>query len=479
MTRFLTFFLTLALLGTASYASYSAESAARTQTTSASWREEYAYTMGVAAMHYAYPYWRMAHVRYDWTQKLIPSPVSLVVPNKALNQFWNASRLTNADWQEGGGPNNDTLYSNAWVYVGDEPMILSVPNMDRFYSFQIVDPNSDNFAYVSELKHGRNAAHYAILPKGWKGKLPQGVQILVEAPSPWLMIAGRTYVANEQDLPKVTVLIQQYQLTPLSQWGQAEVVPPQPEVFKPYDKTFRAIDDPLAVWRTINHMLTENLPMENENSAMSLFREINVGPGLNIDELDEASKRGLARAAIEGFEQIKGAKAEGAGRNFYKSNGWLYSLTVGRTGLAGDFMLRTVHQSYGGLIGNDPEEALYYIVFTSEDGTSLNGKHQYKIHFPAGQLPEVKAFWSLTLYDAQANLVANSIDRYSIGDRTPGITYNEDGSLTIELQHEKPSSTNNWLPLPEGGFWLMMRAYQPGEDILKGKWKPPVISAVK
>jgi hypothetical protein len=441
--------------------------------TAPDWREDYAYTMGVAAMHYTYPYLRMAHVRWNWTMAEAVHPE--VQPNKALNTFWHAARLTDSDWTEGGAPNNDTVYSVAMLLVDEEPYILSVPPMERYYTFELAGMNSDNFAYVSELKHGRKGGHYALLPRGWKGQLPKGVVAVAEVPSPWVLVGGRTYVAGQDDIVPVKSLQQQYQVTPLSQWGKKEVVPPRPEVFRPYETA----NDPLATWKTINRMLGENPPVGAEVALMDFFKEVNIGPGMDVEALDAASKRGLARAAKDGLAQIRQAQMAGAGTDFVMKNGWAYSAALGRAGSNGDFLLRTVHQSYSGIVANDPEEAIYYGGYRGSDGQPLNGEKRYRIHLPAGSEPEVGAFWSITLYGPDANMVSNEIGRYSIGDRTPGLVRDEEGGLTIAVQAAAPADERvNWLPAPSGPFWMVLRAYQPGPSLLDTSWSPPQLSVV-
>jgi hypothetical protein len=98
------------------------------------------------------------------------------------------------------------------------------------------------------------------------------------------------------------------------------------------------------------------------------------------------------------------------------------------------------------------------------------------LHFD--ELPPVEAFWSLTMYDAvNYYLVANPINRYSIGDRTPGLQYNDDGSLDLYLQPDSPGpdKESNWLPAPAGDFRPTLRMYQPGEAVFDGLWLPPSI----
>ena len=437
------------------------------------WRENYAYNMGVAAMHYTYPYLRMAHVRWNWTMAEAKHPE--VQPNNSLNTFWHASRLTDSNWTEGGAPNNDTLYSVAMLHVSEEPYILSVPAVDRYYTFELAGMNSDNFAYVSELQHGRQGGHYALLPRNWEGTLPEGVVAVAEVPSPWVLVGGRTYVGGSEDVVSVRALQQHYKVTPLSQWGSEEIAPPQPEVFQPYDSA----TDPLAVWKTINRMLGENPPIGAEAALMDFFKEIKIGPGMDVEALDDASRKGLARAATEGLAQIHSAQMSGAG-DVEMHNGWIYSSALGRAGANGDFLMRTVHQSYSGIVANDPEEAIYYGGYRGSDGQALNGDKRYQIQLPAGSEPDVGAFWSITLYNSSANMVGNEMNRYSIGDRTTGLVRDDKGGLTIAIQADAPADEKiNWLPAPQGPFWMVLRAYQPGPDLLEGKWSPPKIKVVE
>jgi hypothetical protein len=101
------------------------------------------------------------------------------------------------------------------------------------------------------------------------------------------------------------------------------------------------------------------------------------------------------------------------------------------------------------------------------------------IHFPNAGLPEVKAFWSITLYDARHNLVANLLKRYAIGDRDK-LKFNADGSLDIFVQNQSPGTDkeSNWLPAPTGEFNLVLRSYLPGADVQAQRWMPPPVKRV-
>jgi hypothetical protein len=179
----------------------------------ADWREQYAYTLGVQAYLYAFP-WAYMPGAY-WTRS---EPV-----NHQANRFEHDRKLVDASWTVGGAPNNDTLYSRAAIYLQDEPIILSVPEIrDRYYTMEIADFMGDNFAYVGVRTTGTQAGDYAIVGPGWKGALPAGVKQLPASPTPWAFILGRTLVEGEKDLKAVWAIQDQYKLTPLSQWGKPE-----------------------------------------------------------------------------------------------------------------------------------------------------------------------------------------------------------------------------------------------------------------
>jgi hypothetical protein len=121
---------------------------------------------------------------------------------------------------------------------------------------------------------------------------------------------------------------------------------------------------------------------------------------------------------------------------------------------------------------NSPVEAMYPKALEDLDGDLLTGENKYVIHFDAGKIPPVDAFWSVTMYNSKFLLVDNEIDRYNIGDRTPELKYNDDGSLDIFIQYEAPEDTSNWLPAPADGFYLINRLYNPQESALNGDWVP-------
>jgi len=433
------------------------------------WREQYAYTLGMQAYIYGFPYVYMSEMRWlEVAEKVDPR-----LPHAAVNHFWRSQIMGGPESQAGGSPNNDTLYSIAWLDLSKEPLILSVPDVgDRYYTMEIAGFDSDNFAYVGMRTTGTKAGNYAIVGPSWKGKLPAGVQQLPPSRTPSAFILGRTLLKGPDDLPAIRAVMAQYKLTPLSLWGKPGAqLPESYDVLKPFDRK----TDSLADWKTMNATMAQNPPPSRHELLLKQFAQIGIGPDLDVDKLDEATKRGLARAAIDGRNLLDAAVRQGARQK--NVNGWNYPPPdMGRAGDKDDFLLRAALQSMWGIVANDPAEAIYLNTSTDPNGQQLSGANRYVIHFPAGGLPEVKAFWSITLYDANHNLVANPIKRYALGDRDK-LKFNADGSLDIYFQNESPGTDKepNWLPAPNGEFNLVLRCYLPSAAIQEQGWTPPPV----
>ena len=345
---------------------------------------------------------------------------------------------------------------------------------DRYHSVEFTDYMDDNFAYVGTRATGDGAGTFAIIGPGWKGSLPAGVTALPPSSTPWAFLQVRTAVQDASDLDAAHAIQDKYRLTPLSQWENPAASPPKSgEIWQPLDRAA----DPLNEWRTINRSMLEVAADPRDADLLQSFARIGVGPGLDIDALDASTKRGLARAAVDGRTIINSAFADGYRQT--NVNGWHYPPPeTGRMTQTRDWLLRAIQPAVG-FNTNDPIEAVYLNCSVDGDGKTLSGANRYVLHFDKGAEPKVKAFWSLTMYNLKYNLVANPINRYSLGDRS-GLKRDADGGLTIYLQKDSPGADkeSNWLPAPDGPFFLFLRAYLPGDDIVNQTWQPPKIAAV-
>jgi len=157
-------------------------------------------------------------------------------------------------------------------------------------------------------------------------------------------------------------------------------------------------------------------------------------------------------------------------------NGWS---SIRKCGRPGNGILVRAACAKALPVVNSFEEAAYWTTTADGSGQTLSGRHEYVLHFPAGQLPPNDAFWSLTPTDVVGYMVNNPTDRYSVGDRSP-LAENADGSVDIYLQQKVPrGDEQNWLPTPAGNFKLMLRAYLPGAAVLNGTYRVPQVVRAK
>ena len=149
-----------------------------------------------------------------------------------LNHFSHVRKLADASYRGGGSPNQDTLYSLAWVDVSKEPFILSHPDMgERYFTFELASIDSDNFDYVGKRTTGETAGSFAIIGPDWNGTLPAGVKQLQPSRTPTVLIFGRTLVDGQKDLSAVNALQDQFTLIPLSLWVKLYIRYQRAEMF--------------------------------------------------------------------------------------------------------------------------------------------------------------------------------------------------------------------------------------------------------
>jgi hypothetical protein len=386
--------------------------------------------------------------------------------NISVNQFNHFKEPMGPDWPYGYSPNTDTPYSLGWLDVSEEPIIFHVPDTgDRYYTIQMSDFYTNNFAYVGKRTTGTEEGNFAIVGPNWNGELPNDVSE-IESPTNAIFLTGRTYLVDNEDLPNVHAIQEQYTLTPLSQWLENNFEPTPPKKYPPFDDS-----EPLKFFEMMNLAMTENPPPSSEEELLELFNRINVGPNqtFDIDELDEDTKNDLTQAVEIGKRLVK-ASSQGIGTIV---DGW--NINPPNMGRYGDDYLFRAGAVLSGLIWNDPEEATYFTAYVDGEGNQLNSDDNYVLHVDDADKIPTEEFWSVTMYDKETlNLVANEIDRYAITDRTVGLEFNDDGSLDIYLQLEEPEGkVSNWLPTPEGDFYVIFRLYGPSEKVLDGTWSPP------
>lgn len=438
--------------------------------------EQHAYMTGISAMEYGNPYVFQNNIRWVWTQ-------DADYPLRAdVNTFIHVRDLATSDDQSGGSPNNDTLYSVAWIDVSEEPMVLSHPKMaqGRYFSFQIANMASDNIGFVGVRTTGRRAGHFAIVGPDWEGRLPGGVQ-RIESDTNSILMLGRTGVDGPDDLEEVRAIQDTYRLAPLSQWdrhGNNDIIVEPTTVIPP-----AMPGNSTSYWQTMAAVMAENPPPARHDWLRNEYRHLSIGADLDVADADQPTQDGLERAFFDYSKHVN--DITGQGQIGTPVEGWVYPPSIyGRSGNDNYFRLRASVQNIGGIIAVDPEEAVYLNRSNDSEGKPLDGDVVYKMTFKGDDLPPVdesSGFWSMTMYGLDFNLVENEIDRYSIGNRTEGLIFDGNGDLTIYLQSDNPGGEkrNNWLPSPAGElFYVIIRMYLPGEPVLEQVWAPGAIVQV-
>jgi hypothetical protein len=386
-------------------------------------------------------------------------------------------------------PNNDTLYVIAMLDVRQGPVVLHVPDThDRYYVLQFVDAWSNNFAYIGRRATGTAEASFQLTDRSYDAPVPDGMTV-VRAPTGVFTIVGPVQVDGEADLAAVQALQDQFTLTPLSAAaggaspGQVVGVPePDPRV-----------RDDLRWWERFRVALAAFPPPPGDAPFLALAERLGltaaqsqyVDPDPELAELLVAGQQ-AGQAKIEELAGSGGGDAAGWSSALHMFDYNLDHLGLGTidapewkiTDRPKAYVTRAV-AARAGLWGNHGYEADYGFVWTDADGQPLDGANRYELQLE--QPPPVDAFWSLTMYDVpDFYLVANPIDRYSIGDRTPGLGTAEDGSVTIFMQADSPGPDreSNWLPTPKGRFRPVLRMYQPQKAILDGTYVLPAVRKV-
>jgi len=431
-------------------------------------REELAFHVGTLAYVYGYPIVDMAQQMHNETHRVAADQQVYAPVNRMFSYGALVTPATQGNLRL---PNHDTLYFSGWYDVSQEPVILHVPDTaGRYYTIAVTNFYSE-VEHVGRRTTGTAERDFALVPPGFSGALPAGVTPLtVETPRGWLL--GRMFVSGEADAPAALALVDQMGLGQLSEYTQGK----KPALGAEERAPALNVMESLAYFETLNAQLRELPPRAGEASLMTQLDAIGIGPSAKLDasRLDAETRRGLERALEAGGALVRAASQ----RTQAAVNGWIVPRAVGRYGF--DYVARAVVVRNG--YGNLPEESLYAAALLDAEGKLLTGGGRYRIHFDAGALPPVGAFWSLSVYDVRTfKLVENPIQRYSLGNLSSGLRYAADGSLTIALQADEPSDADvNWLPTPRGAlpFIAVMRMYEPSDDALRGKYSLPKVVRV-
>lgn len=403
-----------------------------------------------------------AAAREAWLY-LLPLVEVSAVRNRALaagpaNTLIHQKQLTTVATQRVTSPNNDTLYSRAFLDLSKGPVTISLPPTgDRYLSVALMDMFTNNFAILGTRTTGRLGGEFTVV-----GPEDTVSSHVIRAPGPSAFMLARTLVDSNADVPAARSVQERISLRALES-----------------DRQFDATPSRDAEWRTYFTQAGRLLSLENPPVTDGALFERTARLGLNREGFVARHYTKTEEAEIEAGVAEAKAIARLAHGGTYTANGWSYPQS-NLGWFKQDYAFRA-QIALTGLFALPVEEAIY----TRSMGDGSDGLfhgNSYRLHFPSGQLPPVEAFWSLTAYEAtpagQFFFTPNPIDRYSIGDRTEGLHFNGDGSLDIWISREDPGSNRraNWLPAPAAApFMLSLRAYLPTKGFGRGGYHVPAI----
>jgi hypothetical protein len=398
-----------------------------------------------------------------------------------LNQLYNTANVYTPKDTTIVTPNSDTPYSFVAMDLRAEPYVICNPEIEksRYFSVQLIDMYTFNYGYMGSRTTGNGAECNMIAGPKWEGEKPQGIAKVFRSETDFSIAAFRTQLFNPADIENVRKIQAGYRGLTLSQFQNKPAPPAAPEIEWPKIDKKMADSDPFAYLNFVLQFCPPTGPAEVEVPMRARFAKIGVEAGkpFAVDKLTPEQKAELKMGMKSGIAQIK-HKVSALGND---ENGWRVA-THGfgdRQAYAGDWTLRAA-AAMAGIYGNSAVEALYPLLDTDSDGKKPDcSTNRYTLTFPAGQLPPVNAFWSVTMYDGKTQLlIDNPINRYLINSpMLPDLKKNADGSLTIYMQKDSPGADkqSNWLPAPDGLIYAVMRLYWPKEAALKGSWKPPAV----
>lgn len=371
-------------------------------------------------------------------------------------------------------PNSDTPYSFVWMDLRAEPLVLTLPPVEknRYYSVQLIDLYTQNFAYLGSRTTGTQGGTFMVAGPDWKGEKPANVDKLIRSESNLVYALYRTQLFDEQDLAQVKKIQAGYQVQGLSAFSGQPAPKPVPAVDWPRPQADMTATP--ALFRYLDFLLTFAPTHPSETALMQRFARIDVGPGLHFDE---------RKLSVEQFKALQDGIADGQAEftRFKKAQVDTRKVDSGalfgtREHLKNNYLYRYAGANMG-IFGNSAEEASYIGYFVDSKGQPANAAtHDYTLHFAKGALPPAKAFWSLTLYDGKSKLlVDNPLNRYLINSRMyDSLKKDADGGLTLYVQHRSPGQDkqSNWLPAPNGP----LRIYMPGPELASGQWQLPLLT---
>lgn len=436
-------------------------------------RQAQARAVGLAAFVYGYPLtetYRTCRKQTDPRDVAAGAGLNMDVRGMQCNRLHHAQRPSTDTDRDVVTPANDLLYTLSWIHLADGPQLITVPSAakhhQRYFVLALYDAYTENFENLGPRNCGADGQ--TVLLVGPDGRVPEALEghRVVRCPTNLVWLIARIVVGEESDWPAARALQADITLAP-APGTPADRRPSAVEhwVGEPVDAMAAMLENhenaeqvAPRFFTNFCQALAEAPGRVQDQGLVAWFGAVGLRPQARFDwsALDEPVRAGLMQGFAEGVNLV------GTMGSTRRPKPWVMTPSTGRYG--NDYLGRA-RTAYLGLGALATDEAVYAAAHFDADCQPLDGQRRYVLHFAAGDLPPVDAFWSVTLYDSDRFLHGNALKRHSIGDRTPGLRREADGSLTLEISHSQPADTRNWLPAPAGRFYLILRMYHPRDGL--------------
>jgi len=446
--------------------------------------KEYVQMVGRMAYFWGWPLVYVYNQRTELTKVPETGLLAGVMPISPMNQVGMLTTYIDAGERFIADPNQDVVYGLGYLSLEKEPVVIQVPEFgNRFWTIPVYDARTDQMSELGQ-QYGTKPGFYMVVGPNWKGETPSGIAGVVRSSTNFAVTMPRIFISDSpEDQASVQPALKQIQFYPLSEfdgkvktkdWSKLPSFPVPQEAKRPrYSTKQPPWVDPTVFFDQLPAVMKQVPPMLGEEALYNW-----IGSVLDAAAKDPEVMKTLRETAFAADEELIAPMMWWRNNGQQAGNGWTSPSNNAAFGT--DYYHRT------GAVKADPydnkrNETMYFYTDNDTELKQLVGESSYAVTFEKGQLPPVKGFWSLTMYDPEHFFAPNALKRYALGTKNKTLKYNDDGGLTIYLGNKSPGKENeaNWLPAPAGNFSIWIRAYWPDQAILDGTWKPPVIAVVK
>lgn len=378
-------------------------------------------------------------------------------------------------------PNQDVVYGAGIVSADKGPAVIQVPDFgDRFWLYQLANQRTDAFGSIGR-QHGTKPGFYLLAPSSWQGAVPAGIQGVFRFDTSMAVVLPRVFMADTaEDRAAVQSILSQVAMYPLADfdgkfkrtdWNNLISLPKF--LIGGDSKSERKFVHPEKFFEQLGTVLDGVPPLRGEEALVAQFRAL-----LGAAARDPAVKAAIAQAAQEAEREIVDPLFRLSNNGVELPGYWTRIFNGAAFGH--DYLTRLAIAK-SNIFVNQNAETTYIYQYRDGDGKRLNGANRYQVTFKRAELPPVRGFWSLTIYNSEHFFDINDIKRNSTGTKNKALKFATDGSLTIYVQRDRPAEDRiaNWLPAPAGDFALTLRAYWPEDKLAKGAWSPPPVERMK